>query len=88
LQSPGFAPQNASYGPQATQAYSQAYPYNANNTQHSLHQQVYIPEGSNKPAQAGPGQTAGKMDPSKLDQRMDRIEKGVGKFLKRLDKKL
>jgi hypothetical protein len=54
-----------------------------------MHSQVYVPDGSSKPAQAGPGHTGpGKLDPSKLDQGMNRIEKGVGKFLKRLDKKL
>jgi hypothetical protein len=91
LQSPSFAPQPpAGYGPQATQAYSQNYPFSASNTQHSMHQQVYFPEGSSTPAQAGAGAGggSGKMDPGKLDARMDRLEKGVGRFLKRLDKKI
>jgi hypothetical protein len=54
-----------------------------------MHNQFYTPEGSSTPAAAGPGSGGGqKVDPGRLDQGFTKIEKGVGKFLKRLDKKL
>jgi len=70
---------------------------------YDLHQQVYRPtqeewnshnggagNGGHKttmmPAegQAGPGQAAAR---GKAEERMDKLEKGVGRFLKKLDKK-
>jgi hypothetical protein len=43
-----------------------------------------VPEGTEKPAEAGGGQQGAT---GKFEQRADRLEKGVSRFLKRLDKK-
>jgi hypothetical protein len=47
-----------------------------------MHNHFYTPEGSTQQAQAGPGQQAGKMD-----HRMEKLEKGFGRFLKKIDQK-
>jgi len=97
LQSPGFAPQHTSspaYGQQPTnpvagqnQVYSQ---YNPASTTHAMHSQFYTPEGSSSPAVPGAGSQGGngKVDPGRLDATVGRVEKRIGGFLKRLDKKL
>lgn len=62
--------------------HSQGDPYD-------VHNQVYRPteaegrHGQHRPSEAGPGQ-----QPGKLEQRADRLEKGVNKWLKKLDKKI
>lgn len=51
-----------------------------------VHQQAYRPTEAEAQAQLhqpGPPQNGGK-----LEQRVDRVEKGVGRFLKKLDKKM
>ncbi|KAK5016310.1 hypothetical protein LTR39_002149 [Cryomyces antarcticus] len=53
---------------------------------YAVHQQVYRPTegeaGHGKPVAAGPGQ-----QPGKLEQRAAKVEKGVGRFLKKLDQR-
>ena len=95
LQSPGFAPQQTSspYGAQqpAAQQPNQGYgQYNPSSTTHAMHSQFYTPEGSSTPAIPGQGSQGGngKVDPGRLDATVGRLEKRVGGFLKRLDKKL
>ncbi|GME61856.1 hypothetical protein GTA08_BOTSDO04643 [Neofusicoccum parvum] len=101
LQSPGYAPSPGlppppppaggysqySYGQPTGQPQSQSDMY-------AVHSQLYRPteheanthHHTKVPAnpQAGPGVPG----PGKFEQRVDRVEKGVSKFLKRLDKKL
>jgi hypothetical protein len=74
---------------QQQQAYNQYGDHATSQTQHGMHQQLYVPEsyapesGSHaKPSQGGQVAATGK-----LEQRADRLEKGVSKFLKKLDKK-
>ncbi|KAE9972316.1 hypothetical protein EG327_009520 [Venturia inaequalis] len=81
LQSPGFMQQQ--------QTYNQYGDHATNQTQHSMHQNLYIPEGYTpeagghaKPAQGGQAAATGK-----FEQRAEKLEKGVGRFLKKLDKK-
>lgn len=56
---------------------------------YDVHNQVYRPteaegrHGHHRPSEAGPGQ-----QPGRLEQRADRLEKGVNKWLKKLDKKI
>jgi hypothetical protein len=80
---------------QAQQQAAQQYAYGSNdNTQirHGIHNQFYQPEADDghghgkkqKPVTQGPGQEGAT---GKLEQRADRLEKGVTKFLKKLDKK-
>jgi hypothetical protein len=94
-QTPSYAPvqspaQQTSYGQAPAQSQGGYGQYNPASTQHAMHGQFYTPEGSSTPAIAGPGAHAGKpqYDPSRLDGVGQRLEKGVGKFLKRLDKKI
>ncbi|KIW01520.1 uncharacterized protein PV09_06998 [Verruconis gallopava] len=96
LQSPGFgippsSAQSQMYntGEQTQTMQSASTTFNPTSIHHPMHQQLYIPEGSSTPAQAGPGaQGGGIVDPSKLDHKFEQIEKSVTRFLKRLDKKL
>jgi hypothetical protein len=71
---------------QAAGAQQQASAYGVS---HSMHQQAYVPEGKTEAAKPGPGQEAAT---GKLEQRMLGAEKGlsagIGKFLKKLDKKI
>ncbi|KAF2102814.1 hypothetical protein NA57DRAFT_32399 [Rhizodiscina lignyota] len=99
MPSPGFAPPQhqpqVPIGGYSTYNYTQQATPGAQQELYSVHQQAYRPteaEASShghghgkagQPAQAGPGQQGGK-----FEARMDRVEKGVGRFLKRLDKKL
>ncbi|KAF9641802.1 hypothetical protein BFW01_g3924 [Lasiodiplodia theobromae] len=86
--SPGMPPPGGyaqySYGQPTSQPQSQAESY-------AVHGQLYRPteqeasiRGHDRPGQPGPGAAP----PGKFEQRVDRVEKGVSKFLKRLDKKL
>jgi hypothetical protein len=78
LQSPGLY---------ASQPGQQQYAYGTHdpsNVQHGIHGQLYRPEEGAKPAQPGPGQAGAT---GKFEQRADRLEKGVSRFLKKLDKK-
>ncbi|KAF2663558.1 hypothetical protein BT63DRAFT_484281 [Microthyrium microscopicum] len=93
MPSPGIfpgAPQAAQpFNPTAGQQQVNNYGYGVpgQGVQHGMHQQVYIPEGMGenaKPAQAGGGQPAAT---GGFEQRMGKVEKGVGRFLKKLDKK-
>jgi hypothetical protein len=83
---PGYAPlQSPSFYPQQTG--QQQYAYGAHDqasAQHGIHNIAYQPEGATKPAQAGQGQAGAT---GKFEQRADKIEKGVSRFLKKLDKK-
>jgi hypothetical protein len=83
---PGFAPlQSPSL--YASQAGQQQYAYGAHDpsaTQHGIHNQLYRPEEGAKPVKLGTGQEGAT---GKFEQRADRLEKGVSRFLKKLDKK-
>ncbi|KAF2141003.1 uncharacterized protein K452DRAFT_251868 [Aplosporella prunicola CBS 121167] len=83
VQSPGFPP--GSYS---------SYSY-TNNQQsqdpYAIHGQAYRPtetEAAHGGKKSSPGPGPGAPGPGKFEQRVDRVEKGVSKFLKRLDKKL
>ncbi|KAH7048460.1 hypothetical protein B0J12DRAFT_115684 [Macrophomina phaseolina] len=94
LQSPGYASapppggySQFSYGQQTTQ------PQQSQSDMYAVHGQLYRPteleasvHGHQKAAPPQPG--PGAPGPGKFEQRVDRVEKGVSKFLKRLDKKL
>ncbi|KAF2437175.1 hypothetical protein EJ08DRAFT_684701 [Tothia fuscella] len=82
LQSPGLY--NSQQQPQQHQ---QQYAYGQHNpqaVQHGIHGQVYRPEEGKPAGVAGGGQAAAT---GKFEQRAEKIEKGVGRFLKKLDKK-
>lgn len=93
LHSPGYTPAPA-YAPVASPglppaSYSQ-YPYGQSQAApeaYQIHNQLYRPTEAEakahgkKPVGAGPGQ-----QPGRLEQRADKLEKGVGRFLKKLDK--
>ncbi|EOD51370.1 putative rna recognition motif-containing protein [Neofusicoccum parvum UCRNP2] len=100
LQSPGYAPSPGLPPPPPAGGYSQ-YSYGqptgqpqSQSDMYAVHSQLYRPteheanthHHTKVPAnpQAGPGVPG----PGKFEQRVDRVEKGVSKFLKRLDKKL
>ncbi|KKY22847.1 putative rna recognition motif-containing protein [Diplodia seriata] len=62
---------------------------------YAVHGQMYRPteqeasvRGHDRPAQQQVAAGPGAAGPGKFEQRVDRVEKGVSKFLKRLDKKL
>lgn len=60
----------------------------SHNRDHAIHNQVYRPteeemHGKQKPSKAGPGQK-----PGKLEARAEKAEKGVNRFLRRLEDKL
>ncbi|KAI9825888.1 MAG: hypothetical protein M1832_000829 [Thelocarpon impressellum] len=81
-QQPG-APPPLPQGPPLPLQQAPADPYN-------LHQQVYRPteveaktHGNSRPGVAGPGQA-----PGKFEAHSAKVEKGVGKFLKKLEKKM
>lgn len=60
----------------------------SHNRDHAIHNQVYRPteeemHGKQRPSKAGPGQK-----PGKLEARAEKAEKGVNRFLRRLEDKL
>ncbi|KAI9703418.1 MAG: hypothetical protein M1820_005890 [Bogoriella megaspora] len=84
MSSPGIPQGGYSQYSYSQQPGSQIQPDNV----YSIHQQAYRPTQAEAGAHAQvqlnqPGPPSGK-----FDQRMDKVEKGVGKFLKKLDKKL
>ncbi|KAK7702328.1 hypothetical protein SLS57_011414 [Botryosphaeria dothidea] len=94
LQSPAYAP-SPGMPPSGYSQYSYGQPTSQPQGQgemYAVHGQLYRPteqeasvHGHHKaPVQPGPGAPG----PGKFEQRVDRVEKGVSKFLKRLDKKL
>jgi hypothetical protein len=87
-QTPGYAPlpspnPYASQQPQQQQQYAYGT-HNPQSVQHGIHGQVYRPEDGGNPGVAGGGQAAAT---GKFEQRAEKLEKGVGRFLKKLDKK-
>ncbi|KAF2402861.1 hypothetical protein EJ06DRAFT_541707 [Trichodelitschia bisporula] len=81
----GYAAGQQVPGQQVPGQYGSYGPVAEAGTTHSLHGQLYRPEGEGaKPAKPGGGQEAAT---GKFEQRADRIEKGVSRFLKKLDKK-
>jgi hypothetical protein len=56
----------------------------AHGVSHSMHKQLYIPEGASEPAQAGPGQEAAM---GRFEQRMNKTDKAVGSKISRLLRK-
>ncbi|KAF2132050.1 hypothetical protein P153DRAFT_310620 [Dothidotthia symphoricarpi CBS 119687] len=91
LPSPGFAPQQH-YQPVASPppgGFSQ-YQYGSTSQQaqgansHNMHQQLYRP--SEQEANAHDHESTSQPN-SNIGKRVDKVEKGIGKFLKKLDKK-
>jgi hypothetical protein len=83
---PAFVPAQPSYSASAYSSTPQAGPqsYGVNNAMHS---QVYVPEGgskTSKPATAGPGQAGAT---GKIEAKLDNADKGINRFLKKLEKK-
>lgn len=103
MPSPGFAPpqtqpqQQAPIGGYSTYSYGQAGPGTPQpHDAYAMHQQVYRPTEAEAGHSAGgqnlqagqPAQAAqGQQQTGALGQRIDKYEKGVSKFFKRLDKK-
>ncbi|KAF2203143.1 hypothetical protein GQ43DRAFT_282542 [Delitschia confertaspora ATCC 74209] len=96
LPSPGYPPQYQSVhspGLPPSGGYAQ-YQYNANQGQPSaensygLHQQLYRPTEQEATIRHNEPPPAPKEKHGNLEKRAEKIEKGVGRFLKRLDKKL
>lgn len=98
LQSPGFAPQhtpqspglastpiggfsNYTYGPQASQPTLPTEAY-------TVHSQAYRPTEQEAAHGHGPKTPAQPPKPGRLEERLKKTEKGLGRFLKRLDQSL
>ncbi|KZF26263.1 hypothetical protein L228DRAFT_242705 [Xylona heveae TC161] len=87
--SPGFASAPAQSPPPVGSNQAQQAPAGLDNP-YNVHSQVYVPTeaelkshgGKPKTPKAGPGQ-----QPGKLEQRAERLEKGVNRFFKKLEKR-
>ncbi|KAI9816026.1 MAG: hypothetical protein M1827_002018 [Pycnora praestabilis] len=93
IQSPGIqSPPLAPVGGYSNYQYSQPQAQQQQGNGYGIHSQVYRPTETevsshghvqSKPSAAGRGQ-----NPGKLEARADKVEKGVNRFLKRLEKKI
>ncbi|KAI4908006.1 uncharacterized protein J4E92_011010 [Alternaria infectoria] len=86
LPSPGFPPQQ--YQPMASPGYAQ-YQYGSTGTPpqgQNLHQQLYRPTENEAAVQDHENPNAPQRN-SNIGKRVDKVEKGIGSFLKKLDKK-
>lgn len=85
--SPGFPPQQ--YQPMASPGYSQ-FQYSSTAAQvtqgQNIHQQVYRPTESEAAVHHHENPSAPQRN-SNIGKRVDKVEKGIGSFLKKLDKK-
>ncbi|RYN15764.1 hypothetical protein AA0119_g12765 [Alternaria tenuissima] len=84
--SPGFPPQQ--YQPMASPGYAQ-YQYGSTTAQpqgQNLHQQLYRPTETEAAVQDHENPNAPQRN-SNIGKRVDKVEKGIGSFLKKLDKK-
>lgn len=85
--SPGFPPQQ--YQPMASPGYSQ-FQYSSTAAQatqaQNIHQQVYRPTESEAAVHHHENPNAPQRN-SNIGKRVDKVEKGIGSFLKKLDKK-